>query len=73
MHWLFKLDTVRWRGAGVLQNYLRMLQCVIVNCVISQTPTRMLTTGCLEGQDLPCIYLAHHELESVETNFTSGS
>ena len=42
-----------------------MLQCMIVNSIVSTDLARMVKKAALEGQDLPRMYLAHHELESL--------
>ena len=63
-----KLFLVKSRVAGpqaALGLVSTMLQCVIVSCVASLNLIRVLRADCLEGQDLPCTYLAHHELKKI--------
>ncbi len=43
-----------------------MMHYVTVKTVVLEGRTGMHKTGCIGEQDLSCMYLAHHELESVE-------
>ena len=67
-----------WRQQKVLQicsgqkqhGYAGIVQlCISCKAFMQHTPdciaARMLRTDCLEEQELPCTYLAHHELECI--------